>query len=158
MSSGFAGLVLVFHPGLSSSRFRLLGRQRTAPNCYLVGFAQRPESAQPWDKFMTPLMLAPASIMYQGLAWVDPRNHQIVRMRTDLLAPRRDVLLARQTTEIWFSEVRFSSNPQEFWMPREVLVTIEYNGQTYRNRHLYSDYLVFMVESKDKLEQPKIKK
>jgi hypothetical protein len=79
-------------------------------------------------------------------------------MRTDLLAPRSDVLLARQTTEIWYQEVHFADVPQVFQLPREVLVTTDFNGQTYRNRHRYSDYVVFSVESRDKLEQPRIKK
>ncbi len=158
MSSGFAGLVLIFHTSsLTNSRFRILGRQKAEPGAYLIAFAQRPENGQPWGKFATPF-LPPASIMYQGFAWVDPTNYQILRMRTDLLAPRRDVLLSRQTTEIWFSEVHFNSSPRAFWLPHEVLVTIEYSGQIQRNRHLYSEFLVFVVESKDKLEQPKIKK
>ncbi len=159
MTSGFAGLTLFFHPGsLSGSRFRLLGRQRSEPNAYQIAFAQRPESRQPAGRLETPLMLTPTLIMYQGLAWVDPQTHQLLRMRTDLLAPRRDVYLARQTTEIWYGEVHFTSNSQAFWLPREVLVTLEWNGQVYRNRHRYSDYLVFSVESQDKLVQPKIKK
>ena len=159
MTSGFAGVALFFHPGSQAqSRFRLLGRQRSKPNAYVIAFAQRPEKAQPTGRLKTPYMLAPARLMFQGLAWVDPRSHQILRMRTDLLAPRRDVMLARQTTEIWFSEVHFSSNPRVFWLPHEVLVTVEWNGQIYRNRHRYSDYLVFSVESNDKLEQPRIKK
>jgi hypothetical protein len=159
ITSGFAGLVLIFHPGaLTNSRFRILGRERAAPNACLVAFAQRPESGQPWGRFMAPLMTAPVSIMYQGFAWVDPQNHQILRMRTDLLAPRHDAMLPRQTTEIRFDEVHFNSYSQAFWLPREVLVTVDYNRQIYRNHHLYSDYLVFLVESRDKLEQPKIKK
>lgn len=159
MTSGFAGLALFFHPGsLAGSRFRLLGRQSSEPRAYLIAFAQRPESGQLTGRLRTPLMVNPALIMYQGMAWIDPVTHQIVRMRTDLLAPRRDVYLARQTTEIWYGEVLFTSSTQTFWLPREVLVTLEWNGQFYRNRHRYSDYLVFSVESRDKLEQPKIKK
>jgi hypothetical protein len=159
ITSGFAGLAIFFHPQYKEgSRFRLLGRQRSESNAYVIAFAQRPENGQPTGTLETPLMLTPAVIMYQGLAWVDPQTHQILRMRTDLLAPRRDVLLARQTTEIWFNEVRFKDSPHAFWLPREVLVTMEWNGRTYRNRHRYSDYLVFSVESLDKLEQPKIKK
>jgi hypothetical protein len=75
-------------------------------------------------------------------------------MRIDLLAPRTDVQLFRQTTEIWFNEVHFKDSPQAFWLPREVMVTVEWGGRNYRNRHLYSEYLVFSVESLDKLEQP----
>jgi len=159
LTSGFAGLAILFHPEYQeASRFRLLGRQHAESNPYVIAFAQKPEDGRPTGIFETPLMLMPAHIMHQGLAWVDPRTHQILRMRIDLLAPRKDVLLARQTTEIWFQEVRFQDSPHPFWLPREVLVTVEWNSQTYRNRHRYSEYLVFSVESRDKLEQPKIKK
>jgi hypothetical protein len=159
ITSGFAGMVLFFHPQYQiCSRFRFLGRQRSEPNAYVIAFAQDPENGQPTGTLETPLTLTPATILYQGLAWVDPQTHQILRMRIDLLAPRQDVLLARQTTEIWFHEVHFKDSPHPFWLPREVLVTIDWNGRTYINRHRYSDYLVFSVESLDKLERPKIKK
>ena len=97
-------------------------------------------------------------MMYHGLAWIDPRNHQILRMRTDLLAPRMDVLLARLTTEVWYREEHFSASPQAFWLPREVVVTIGWNGRVYKNRHRYSEYRVFSVVSDDKLHQLTIKK
>ncbi len=159
MTSGFAGLALFFHTdSLSGSRFRLLGRERSEPGNYVLAFAQRPETAHPTGQLRTFLLWEPALILYQGIAWVDPGNHQIVRMRTDLLAPRTDVYLSRQSTEIWYGEVRFATSAHAFWLPREVLVTMVWAGQVYRNRHRYSDYLVFSVESRDKLEQPKIKK
>jgi hypothetical protein len=159
MTSGHAGVAIFFHPLYQdSSRFRVLGRQRAESNAWVIGFAQKPEDGRPAGRFESELMLTTARIMYQGLAWIDPGTHQILRMRTDLLAPRRDVMLARQTTEIWYQEVRFADVPQVFRLPREVLVTTDLNGQTYRNRHRYSDYVVFSVESRDKLEQPKIKK
>ena len=81
-----------------------------------------------------------------------------MRMRADLLAPRMDVFLARQTAEIWFREVRFSTSPQAFWLPREVVITMVWKGQTYKNHHLYSDYRVFSVVSDGKLQRPIIKK
>jgi hypothetical protein len=159
MTSGFAGLATFFHPQYQDgSRFRLLGRQSSESDAYVIAFAQSPENGRPTGSFESMLMLTPAVILYQGLAWVDPQTHQILRMRTDLLAPRKDILLARQTTEIWFHEVRFQDSPHAFWLPREVLVTTEWSGWTFRNRHRYSEYLVFSVESLDKLEHPKIKK
>jgi hypothetical protein len=159
LTSGHAGLAIFLHPLYQvSSRFRILGRQRKEPNAWVIAFAQKPEEGTPAGIFESELMKTKARTLYQGLAWIDSSTHQIVGMRTDLLAPRRDVKLARQTTEVWYQEVHFANVPQLFRLPREVLVTIEYNGQTFRNRHSYSDYVVFSVESRDKLEQPKIKK
>ena len=159
INSGFAGLSIFFHPQHQQDcRFRLLGRQTADSKAYLIAFAQKPETKLAMSTFESPSMLRPALIMYQGLAWVDPENHQILRIRTDLLAPRKDVLLAKQTTEVWYQEVHFRDRPHAFWLPREVQVTIEWNDITYRNRHRYSEYMVFSVESRDKLEQLKIKK
>jgi hypothetical protein len=159
MTSGFAGLVMFLHPQhRDDCRFRLLGRQKSEPRAYVIAFSQKVESGRPTGKFKGPGMFGLALMMYQGLAWIDPQSHQIVRMRTDLLAPRMDVLLARLTTETWFREVRFSTSPQAFWLPREVVVTIEWKGQVFKNRHLYSEYRVFSVVSDDKLQQPIIKK
>jgi hypothetical protein len=156
---GFAGLAIIFHPEYQGDfRYRLLGRQNAESNPCVIAFAQKPEGRRQIGLFETPLSLTPANIKYQGLAWVDPQTHQILRMRTDLLAPRIDMLLARQTTEIWFNEVRFNDVPHAFWLPREVLVTMVWSGQTYRNRHRYSEFVVFSVQSLDKLEQLKVKK
>jgi hypothetical protein len=159
MTSGFAGFGIFFHPRYQDgSRFRLLGRQISQPGTYVIAFSQKAEAGRPAGEFVTTGMLEPALMMYQGLAWIDSQSHQIVRLRTDLLAPRLDVYLAKQTTEIWFHEVRFSSSPQAFWLPREVAVTIEWKGQVYKNRHFYTEYRVFSVVSDDKLQQPIIKK
>ncbi|MGA2260668.1 MAG: hypothetical protein ABSH28_04440 [Acidobacteriota bacterium] len=40
----------------------------------------------------------------------------------------------------------------------QVVVTAQWLGQTLRVRHQYSDYAVFLVESRKKIEPPKIKK
>jgi hypothetical protein len=159
MTSGFAGLSIFFHPQFQDSvRYRLLGRQISQPRAYVVAFSQKAEPGRPTGTFEVTGMIQPTLTMYRGLAWIDLQSHQIVRMRTDLLAPRTDVLLARQTTEIWFHEVRFSTIPQAFWLPREVVVTTEWKGEVCKNHHLYSDYRVFSVVSNDKLQQPIIKK
>ncbi len=159
ITSGFAGLSIFFHPQHQQDcRFRLLGRQTADSKAYLIAFAQKPETKLAISTFASPTTLRPALIMYQGLAWVDPENHQILRLRTDLLAPRIDVLLAKQTTEVWYQEVHFRDSSHAFWLPREVQVTIEWSDMTYRNRHRYSEYMVFSVESRDKLEQLKVKK
>jgi hypothetical protein len=159
LTSGFASTAIFFHPqNQGSSRFRILGRQRAKPEAFVIAFAQKPEIGTPAGRFETELTLEPALLLCQGWAWIDHETFQILKMRTDLLAPRSDILLSRQITEISYQEVHFADIPQAFWLPSEVLVTIEWNGQIYRNRHRYSEYLVFSVESRDKLEQPKIKK
>jgi len=158
LASGFAATTVFLHPLYqATSRFRYLGMQRSDPEAMVIAFAQKPGSGVYLGTFST-LGLPTTPLFYQGIAWVDPRTNQIVRMRTDLLTPRGDVGLTRQTSEIWFSEVQFNTVSRTFWLPHEVVVTAQWFGQTLRNRHQYSDYAVFLVESSEKIELPKIKK
>jgi len=78
-------------------------------------------------------------------------------MRTDLLAPRDDIGLAKQTTEIEFGEVHLPRVSSPLWLPREVVVTTESKGRILRNRHHYSNYKLFAAESTIKPIEPDLK-
>jgi VWFA-related protein len=159
LAAGRAGISVFLHPGQqSASRFRYLGRQASHPEYHVIAFAQKPERERYFGSYQPGTLSVPARLLYQGLVWVDSRNFQIVRMRTDLLAPRNDVGLLRETSEITFAEVKFQSIPETFWLPKEVVITDICIGRSYRNRHRYSDYQVFLVESREKIILPAIKK
>jgi hypothetical protein len=158
LTSGYAASCIFFHPRFQPvSRFRYLGKQGSGPKAYVVAFAQKPEMGVSMSNFQVEGR-PPEMLFLQGLAWIAPDTFQIVQLRTDLLAPRIDIGLTRQTSQIWFSEVRFVSPSQSFWLPREVIVTAESMGKKFRNRHRYTEYTLFVVESLDKLEAPRIKK
>jgi hypothetical protein len=159
LTAGFAGSLVYFRPRYQAgSRYRYLGRMRKEPRDHLIAFAQRPGFAEVVGTFVTEYLAVPAQLLSQGFAWIDPETGQIRRMRTDLLAPRPDVLLLRSTSEIVFSEVRFASIPAAFWLPREVTVTLDANGRLYRNRHRYGEYQVLTVAAEDKIQLPPVKK
>ena len=158
LTIGFASVSLPFHPKHQfGCRFRYLGRQRSEPFAQMIAFAQKPGISDIVCSFSTHIT-APAQLLYQGFAWVDPRTHQIVRMRTSLLAPRPDIFLTAVNSDIRFDEVRFQSVTAAFWLPREVVVNIFFYGQLYRNRHRYSDYQVATVAVEQKIAPPVIKK
>lgn len=148
LTSGYATHPIYFHPKQqSASRYRYLGRQKSERNAHVIAFAQRPESAgikrylRTYDQDI--------AILLQGLAWIDPDNYQIIRMRSDLLTPRKDAGLEYQTTTIRFGEVKFKDVARSFWMPLEVSVTVKFQGYIFRNRHRYSGYRLFTVEAQD---------
>ncbi len=162
LTSGYAMAGAYFHPAHRyGSRFRYLGRERANPHAHVIAFAQRPEMQDLLGSFGvhgraggTGVNMKSVITMVQGLAWVSAEAGQIVRMRTDLLAPRPDVSLTRQTTDISFSAVEFPNIAQRFWLPEEVVVTMDWNGKTYRNRHRYADYRVFTVQSYQQVDRP----
>lgn len=144
-TSGFALLCLNFESGhLSDSDFRYLGEQDIGPHkTFVVAFAQRPgftssanTASGPWGSI---------TILLQGIAWIDQDTFQILRLRTDLLAPRTDIGLDTQTTVATFSPIKLPDFAAPFWLPVEVTVFTAYRGQSFRNVHSYSDYKRYRV-------------
>ena len=94
-------------------------------------------------------------MLVQGIAWVDEETFQVLRLRSDLLAPLYTIGLDRLTTEVNFSEVRLQDVARPLWLPREVSVQIfmnqysyenaDYCEQIYENWHRYADYKRFRV-------------
>jgi hypothetical protein len=153
LTSGYATHPVYFHPKQQpESRFRYLGRQKSERNAHVIAFAQRPEAAETMRYLAT--RNQNISILLQGIAWIDPDSYQVIRMRSDLLAPRKDVSLEFQTTTIRFGEVRFNHLSQILWLPLEVVVTMKYQGYLFRNRHHYSQYRLFTVESQEGAKVP----
>jgi tetratricopeptide repeat protein len=150
LTAGFASASLLFHPAYQSgAAFRYLGRQTIDGRATdVVAFAQKPDKAKVMGRFNTDE--ATVLTLTQGLAWIDLANYQIVRMRTDLLKSAPKVRLERETTEIHFDQVRFKEIPSPLWLPREVVVTVQWKGKTFRNLHEYTDFKLFNVETHEK--------
>jgi VWFA-related protein len=155
---GFALMSQFFASSLQrESVFRYLGDQKIGSrDSYVVGFAQKPGSATMLVGVRTREGID-FPMLIQGIAWIDKRDLQIIRIRTDLLAPRPDLALEYQTTEITFSEVRLVDVPTPLWLPKDVTVKAEFKGHstvlgigslTFRNKHHYSDYRRYRVSVK----------
>jgi hypothetical protein len=140
------------------STFRYLGDQRIgSQDTYVVAFAQKPGQASLLVS-MTGRSGARVDMLMQGIAWVDKSNFQILRMRTDLLAPRPEIALDGQTTEVTLSKVQLQDVATPLWLPSEVKVDLKFKmaeagrdrfyETTYRNEHRYKDYRRYRVAVK----------
>jgi hypothetical protein len=138
------------------STFRYLGDQKLgARDTYVVAFAQKPGEATQVVT-MRSTHIEGVHMLMQGIAWIDKANFQIVRMRTDLLAPRPEISLDRQTTEVSFDPVQLQDISRPLWLPADVKVFLEIKesmlGSTvqlcFRNEHHYSDYRRYRVSVK----------
>lgn len=136
------------------SDFRYLGSQIVGGHrLEVLAFAEHPEPSAARSFIALPGGIIPAIL--QGVAWIDSGNYQVVRMRTDLLAPLLTIRLGRETTEVRFKEVTFPKVRAPLWLPEEVDVTVGLEGLTYMNRHHYSDYEVFNVSTDQQIGGPK---
>lgn len=149
LTAGFASTSLYFHPAFQGGAdFKLLGTQEMqGRRTEVIAFAQNPKRAVIIGLFHDDK--ATVSILVQGLAWVDAASGQILRMRTDLLKPAEKVRLSRQTTEIAYSPVTFNQVQKQFWLPHEVIVTVDWRGKRFRNEHGYSDFQLFHVKAEE---------
>jgi hypothetical protein len=151
MSQGFGNDWLHFYPSnRSESTFRYLGEQKmNGHRTLVVAFAQKPGSVR------LPGLIAfenkTLPVYMQGVAWIDPSDFKIVRLRTDLLSPPAGVPLRQLTADIQFAEIRIAEITSPLWLPRQVVVTTNVGGMTLRETHMYSNYRLFRAHSKIRL-------
>ena len=116
----------------------------------VVAYAQKPETTRLKARLTTHLGSAP--LLFQGIAWIDPSNYQIVRLRNDLLGPVPRLYLERQTTEIQYEKVKFRQGANDFWLPQKITVAIDFSDNLYRNIHSYSNFRLFSVETRQEVK------
>lgn len=146
---GFASLWVLFSSAnRSESHFRYLGRQKLGKHAtaLVVAFAQDPAAVKRPGEVALQGRSVP--VWYQGIAWIDEANFQIVRLRTDLLQPRPDVHLQRLTAETEFGEVRISQLASALLLPVNVEITVEHDAEVSKEVHSYSKYRLYSVETK----------
>lgn len=164
LSKGFALSCVYFSSALQQeSTFRYLGDQKIGSrDTYVLSFAQNPghTSLYVTTTTGTSQRSTSAHALIQGIAWVDKSNFQIIRMRTDLLAPRPEIGLESNSTTVSFSKVQLRDARGPLWLPSEVMVAVKYTiydpdrgtvlKVTYQNEHHYSDYRLYRVAVKMK--------
>src|SRR5208337_4784838 len=128
------------------NRFRHFGIQTIRNReCQVVGFAQEPERARRVSRFRT--QGENVALLFQGLAWIDAETFQVLRIKTWLLVPRKDIGISSQTSTVDFYPVQPSGSERVLWLPRDVTDVVVYRGMQVRNTHHYSNFKLFPVES-----------
>ncbi len=145
VTSGFALKCLYFSTAHQpEATFRYLGDERFGTrDTYVVAFAQQPSHATISETVRG--SWGSVTVHVQGIALIDQGTFQIIRLRTDLLAPPSDIGLDRQTTEVIYREFRLPDIEKPIWLPSEVSVDALFNGQAFRNEHRYTNYEHFRV-------------
>jgi len=149
VTSGFALSCISFSTaGQSQSRFRYLGEQKVdGREAYVLGYAQLPGKAT-FTTVMTGAGKTRVEMLTQGILWVDKDKYQILQMHTDLLAPRVEISLNRETTEVKFGETHLPDVPDPLWLPTVVNVYLEISNRGFRNEHHYTHYRRYRVSVK----------
>jgi VWFA-related protein len=132
----------------AQSKFRYVGEEKIGSReTYVLAFAQKPGEVT-FRTVMSGTGGAEADMLTQGILWVDKNNFQIIRMRSDLLAPQNEIGLDQLTTEVTFAEVQLQDVPNPLWLPSDVDVLMEIKKQKFHNVHHYTNYRRYRVSVK----------
>ncbi|HEY6293352.1 MAG TPA: VWA domain-containing protein [Terriglobia bacterium] len=153
ITKGFVSIPFLFHPLYQlDSRYRYLGQEVIGRrDTEVVAFAQK-STARVRELFT--INGKSGGMLAQGVAWIDPVNYQIVRMREDLRAPVLEIGLESQTTRVELTEVRFKGGSPALWLPREVEVQTKFSDVIFRNAHHYSEFKQFSVQTQVQAASP----
>ncbi|MGA8271017.1 MAG: hypothetical protein WB919_05610 [Candidatus Sulfotelmatobacter sp.] len=139
--------IILSSPNQVESRFRYLGQQQmNGHNTAVIGFAQIPGLVESPGQIVNDRGSVP--MLLQGIAWVDESDFRVIRLRTDLLAPRPEIQLEKQTADIVFGPVKIASVDSVFWLPQAVSLDMEAGGRFFREDHKYSKYRLFRAKSR----------
>ncbi|MGB6401802.1 MAG: hypothetical protein WBF26_03060, partial [Candidatus Sulfotelmatobacter sp.] len=153
LGQGFTSMWVRFYPSnRSESTFRYLGQQQIDQHqTFVLAFAEKPGAVRmPGEVRVRGKSVA---VYYQGIAWVDASDFRIVRLRTDLLAPLFDLSLTRLTAEVEFASTQAAGFDSPLWLPREVMVTSQFGGRMFLDKHSYSKYRSFQAHAKILLDR-----
>jgi hypothetical protein len=131
-----------------------LGRSSFGNRSYVLAFAQKPEPANYRLGHFNRLTHVWTRYLIQGFVWLQPDGYQVTRMETYALIGAGSV--RSQTTDVRYWKVQFEGVPNSFWPPCEVTADVNVNGKIYRNRHEYSDYKLFDIQTDYNIALPVI--
>jgi Flp pilus assembly protein TadD len=154
-TEGLPSIVLLFHPyiisdfdikceGLSRMRNRLTWqvyfRQREDKESRILGYYVNGRSFP---------------IALKGRAWIDANNYQVLRIETDLRESHPDLRLFAEHLVMEYGPVKFTGRNEQLWLPASADYYSVSRGHRFHRRHSYADYILFSVDEKQKIGEPK---
>jgi hypothetical protein len=76
-------------------------------------------------------------------------------MESELAKPVLPIALTKERLAISYAPVRFPSERQQLWLPREAEMYVEQKGRRYYRRHTFSDFKLFTVATEETWQPPK---
>jgi tetratricopeptide (TPR) repeat protein len=155
---GLPALALLFHPRISENYEMIcegLGKVRGEP-AWQVHFRQRAEKPNLMKSYRVGANGPSFPVAIKGRAWISAGTYQIIRLETDLVAPVPQIRLAADHSVIEYALVHFREDGLDMWLPSSAEVYYDWKGRRAHRRHSFSNYLLFSVNEKQHISQPKI--
>ena len=156
-TTGMAALALIFHPN-NAANFAMscegLGRWNGHPT-WQVHFRQRVDKPNTIRAYKFGQNGPAYPVALRGRAWIAADSYQIVRMETDLVAPLPEIRLLSDHTIVDYGPVHFRKGNVDMWLPQSAELYCDWKGRRMHRRLSFSHYLLFSVDEKQKISEPK---
>jgi tetratricopeptide (TPR) repeat protein len=154
---GLPSMELIFHPN-KAGNFAMscegLGQWNGTP-AWQVHFRQRPDKPNTIRAYKIGENGPSYMVSLRGRAWIAADSYQIVRMETDLVSALPEIRLFTDHTVVEYGPVRFKSRNVEMWLPQSAELYSDWRGKRMHRRHSFSNYVLFSVDEKQSISEPK---
>jgi Flp pilus assembly protein TadD len=94
-------------------------------------------------------------IPLKGRIWLSSTSFDVLRIETDLLEPVQILGLTRDHLLVDYGPVNFSAGNTSLWLPWSAEMHMELRGHRYHHKHYLTDYMLFEVDTNNKIGKPK---
>lgn len=95
------------------------------------------------------------NIRVKGRLWLASASYDMLRIETDLLEPVQGLGLTRDHLQVDYGPVSFLDGKQWLWLPWSADMYMEWRHKRFHHQHSLSDYMLFGVDTTDKVTAPK---
>ena len=157
VTNGLPALALIFHPD-NVVNFEMtcegLARWNGKP-AWQVHFRQRRDKPNTIRSYRLGLDGRSYPVALKGRAWILADSFEIARLETDLIAPVPQIKLVAEHTAIEYGPVEFHNRDVVMWLPQSAEVYYDWRGKRIHRRHSFSNYMLFEVDEKQHIAEPK---
>ncbi len=150
---GFAELALVFHPSMRDGfQFTCggLGEWHGEP-AWLVRFQQHEDRPNHLQAYRLGDVSYP--VYQKGRAWIAADNFTVLRIESELIRPMPQIELTAEHMVTEYTPVAFRKTGTEFWVPQTAEVYIYFRGQRIYHKHSFDNYMLFSVDTEEKVHE-----
>jgi len=152
---GMPILALIYHPYFRDEyEFECEGhgewRGRPA---WVVHFRQRDDRMSEMRAYRVNGMSFPVHL--KGRSWIDAESSQILALEADMVRPVPEIRLVRDHQLIEYGPVEFARDKTTLWLPKSADWYCNLAQKRYHRRHSFSHFLLFSVDDKQWIGNPK---
>ena len=94
-------------------------------------------------------------VKLKGRAWVSKQTSQIEHIDFDLVDAISPIRLQTEHMSLDYNAVEFPKRKLQLWLPESASFYIDIGGHRYLNRHELSNYVLFAVDTTQKIQEPR---